>query len=509
MNISASKIFFYSILFFIFGIGIASFLSVPFYIYIPVFLFILILWLLIKPGKKIWLAFFCAIFFILGVFRYQDSIPDITENHIAFYNGSKLSFQAQVVKEPDKRLDKTKLTISHIALKGLTLKSVQGKVLVNAPLYSDHQYGDILEIECKLQEPGIIDRFNYHEYLARYDIYSTCYWPKITTLDRDKGSMLYSKLLLFKNRAKDLIDFNFTEPQGSFLSAITLGLKRQVPQEMRDWFARSGTAHILAISGLHISILTQLIMVFFVSVLIISRFRAFWPTMIIIVLFVILAGAPASAVRAAIMGLALLYAQKISRPRSGLRLILLAAMVMLMFNPKLFKSDIGFQLSFAAVLGINFFYQVFNRSFKKVPNFRFLPFRQYLAVTLSAQIFVLPLILYYFGNLSLIAPLANILILPVLPIIMILGFLFAIFGFIHIILGKIIFWPLWLLLTYVILIAKIGSSIPYLSFVLSSFPFIGVIILYIFIILFLFRLPTSSWTSGGFRISKNEQAKKV
>ena len=454
----------------------------------------MIFWLLIKPAflKKNWPVIFFMLFFIFGIWRYQASFDQINKNHISFYNNQKLVFQGKVIKEPDQRIDKIKLTIGNITTNN---QALSGKVLVNVPLYSDYQYNDLLEIECKLKKPGIINPspsklgkgFDYHEYLARYDIYSFCSWSKIKVLKPAKPTT-YSKILWFKNKTRDLINANFTEPQGAFISALLLGLKRQVPQEVRDWFARSGTAHVLAVSGLHISVLCQLIMIFFTSVLLIRRQKAFYPTVLLIILFVILAGAPASAIRAAIMGLALIAGEKIGRPQSGSRLIVLTATIMLLINPKLLKADIGFQLSFVAVLGLSFFTQPFSQFFKKVPNFNFFPLRQYLAASLSAQIFVLPLVLYYFGNLSLIAPLANVLTLVMMPIIMTLGLCFALAGLIHIYLAKIIFYPLWLLLTYVILIAKIGSSIPYLSFVISNFSFIFVIILYIFIILWLSRI---------------------
>ncbi len=487
MDISVSKISFWAILFFIFGVGLASFVLIPFYVYLPIFLLFLIFWLAranfsLKKLGPFLIILFSLTFFILGIFRYQVSRPEIDSNYLAFYNGSSVIFQGQITEEPDERFDKIKLTIGQLTLNDLNL---QGNVLVNVPLYSGYQYGDLLEVECKLQEPGLIGQFDYHEYLARDNIYSTCYWPKIKILEPDQGSIIYSSILSFKHQTKDLIDFIFPEPQGSFISALTLGLKRQVPQEIRDWFALSGTAHILAISGLHISILTKLIMIFFITVLAIPRQKAFWPTLIIISLFVILAGAPASAIRAAIMGLALIYAEKVGRPHSGMRLIVLAAAVMLLINPQLLKSDIGFQLSFMAVLGLHFLGPRLNHYFAKIPDFRFLPMRAYLTATLSAQIFVLPLVLYYFGNLSLIAPLVNILILPVIPLIMLLGFLFALSGLIYLGLAKIIFWPLWILLTYVILLVKAAASIPYLSFVFSGFPFIGVIFLYLLIIFWL------------------------
>ncbi|MDA2935632.1 ComEC family competence protein [Patescibacteria group bacterium AH-259-L05] len=509
MTVSISKISFYSILFFIFGIGAASFLNIPFYVYIPLGLVILILARLGFFKKKlggVLFIFFCLLFFILGVVRYQISFPKINENHVAFYNGSKITFQGKVIKEPDERLDKTKLTIGNIILKGPTFKSVKGKVLVNTPLYSGYEYGDIVEIECKLQEPGVIDRFNYHEYLARYDIYTTCYWPKITLAEKEKGSFLYSALLSVKARVKHIIDTNLSEPQSSFISALILGLKRSVPQQMRDWFVNSGTAHLLAVSGLHISILTKMLMIFLVSTLLIRRQHAFWLVFVLISLFVLLAGAPASAVRAGIMGLALLYAEKLGRPYSSMRILLLAAAAMLLINPKLLKADIGFQLSFTAVLGLYFLSPWFNSHFKNVPNLRLIPIRQYLSATLSAQIFVLPLILYYFGNFSLIAPIANILILSIMPLVMAFGFLFVIFGLIHTWLSYIILWPLWMLLTLVILVAKIGSSIPYASFVISGFPIIALIILYGLLIFWVTTL--SSRAKRGMTMRSAERQKR-
>ena len=175
--------------------------------------------------------------------------------------------------------------------------------MVSTHLYSDYQLNDFLQIECKLSQPGIIEDFNYHEYLARYDIYSTCSWAKIEILKKGNNQGIYSKILWVKNKTKNSINTYFTEPQGSFISASLLGLKRQVPQEVRDWFSRSGISNVLAISGLHISILAQLIMIFCTSVLLIRRQKAFWPTLVIIILFVLLAGDSVSGVRDAIMGL--------------------------------------------------------------------------------------------------------------------------------------------------------------------------------------------------------------
>ncbi len=483
MNILTSKIITWSLIFFILGVGVSSFLSLPFFVYIPLFLLFLIVWLVILPTKRISPAIFLILFFIFGVFRYQISFPKIDQSHISYYNGSRVVFRGKVIKEPDQRVDEIKITIGDIILGNLPL---QGRVLVDIPLYSDYQYGDLVEINCQLNEPGVFANFNYYEYLARYDVYSTCYWPEIKILKKSEVSDVYSKILVVKNKFERLIDLNFSEPQGSILSALLLGRQREIPQDLRAEFSRAGVSHILAVSGLHISVLCALLSYFFVTTLHLRRSKAFYLIFAIIFVFVVLVGAPPSAIRAVIMGLATAYAMKIGRPKDFFRILVFSGFLMLLFNPKLLKSDVGFQLSFMSVLGMSLMGSYFNSLFQKIPNFHYFPLRHYLSASLSAQLFVFPLILYYFGNLSLIAVLANILILPVLPIGMAFGFIFFLGGVVG--LAKILIWPSWLILTYTILLVKFLSAIPGLSFTFGKVHFIIAIILYVLIAFFVVQI---------------------
>ena len=480
---TSSKAFFYCLLFFVLGIGLASFLFVSsFFLYLTVVILLLLLIFIGKKGKICFLAF---LFFFAGIIYYQLREETIDKNHIAFLNERKIVFQGKVVKEIDERLDKIKITFDNIVVGN---KNLDGKVLVNAPLYSNYQYGDVLEIECKIQKPNNEGDFRYGNYLARYGIYSVCYWPKIKIIEKSRQSSIYSNILKFKKKSLNFIITNFSEPQATFLSAILLGLKKQIPSDMRSWFSLSGVSHLLAVSGLHIAILIQMIAVLLTNVFLIRRQKVFFPTIFIISLFIILIGAPASAIRAGLMGLALLFASKIERPYSALNSLVLIGTLMLLINPKFLIFDIGFQLSFLAVLGICLFYKSFNKWFIKIPDYRFFPLKSYLSITLSAQILVLPLILYYFGNLSLIAPISNILILLVMPIVMLLGFAFIFTSFISLWLAQIFFWPAWLLITYIILITKLLSGIPYLSFIIMGFPLVATLIIYILIILLLINL---------------------
>ncbi len=478
MKFSLSRFSFISVLFFLLGIGIGTFIPVPFFVYIP-FVILTFIFLYFKKGvKKQW--FILGGIFLLGIAWYQFSFPKLTNDHICSYNNKQVSFQARVVKEKDQRIDKEKLILGDIKIGN---KDIQGKVLINVGLYSQYKYGDILKINGYLKKPQKFKEFNYKMYLARYGVYSICYYPDIKKIG-EKKYFFYKNILKFKHKIRYLIDNKLPESQSTILQALILGYKKEIPSYLREKFARAGVSHILAISGLHIAILISILSIIFTSFFGLKPKLNFWVIFIFILFFVILTGLPASAIRAALMGLLLIIAKRIDRPVNGLRLLIFVAFFMLFLNPKLLGWDIGFQFSFLAVLGIYFLTPIFKKVFKKIPNFKFLPIRSYLAVSLGAQIMVLPLIIYYFGNLSLIAPIANVLVLSIIPIVMIAGFIFVIFSLAFYSLSSLLSLPVFFLLTYILLIVEL-LQVPYLSFIFRSFPLFLVLIMYLIIILFI------------------------
>jgi len=208
-------------------------------------------------------------------------------------------------------------------------------------------------------------------------------------------------------------------------------------------------------------------------------------------------GAPASAIRAGIMSLVLVLAEMIGKKRDQLNLLVFTCFLMLIFNPKLLGFDIGFQLSFLAVLGINLLNQDFEKIFSKIPNKKFLPLRSCLSVTLSAQILTFPLILYYFGNLSLSAPMVNILVLPFLPFLMFFIFIFSLSSLVIPFLTELFVWPVWLLITYIVMVAKFFAGLPYFSFVFGKVSFWLIIFLYFLIVFLIIRLHKASKRTFG------------
>jgi len=488
---SPAKIFLFFLIFFIFGIGLASFAPVSFFI--PCFLFAIVAGAVICSlnKTKTKLILFCLLAMALGLGRYKISIPRLGPEDISFYQEEEIIFRAKIVERPVEKMDKIQLTVEAQELAG---RSVRGRVLITLPLITEqnYHYGDLLRVEGKLYPPQDFPAFSYTNYLARYEIYSLCYYPQIKIIARDQGNFFFAGLNKLKNKVKDKIDLYFTQPQGAVIAALLLGLKNELPDFLRDQFARAGLAHLLAISGLHITILCLILSAFWTSVLVINRRQAFYLTAALVVLFVILAGIPASAVRAAIMGLSLAYAGTIGRPGSSWRILLMAAALMLAINPYLLKADVGFQLSFLAVLGISLFNDGFERFFRWVPNQDYWPLRSYLAISLSAQVLTLPLVFYKFGTLSLIAPLSNILVLPFLPLAMGISFLFFLASLIG--LGQIFIWPAWVVITYLSLVARVAAQIPWFSFSLRKVNLIVPFFLYLLVGFFLLFLE---WRKKG------------
>lgn len=161
------------------------------------------------------------------------------------------------------------------------------------------------------------------------------------------------------------------------------------------------------------------------------------------------------------------------------RAIALAGGLMLAINPK-FIFDAGFQLSFASVLGIIYIYQLLKERFNKLPSFFGL--RDIIFITIAAQIAVLPLSLYYFKRLPLVSLLANILVLPILSLVISLGLVSLLLGFIYSPLTKILFWFLWLILAYIIKVVEYLVILPFSYLGINSFPWWGAIICYIILI---------------------------
>src|SRR3989339_112911 len=501
---SKSQIFLFFCSSFIAGIFVQSLANFPQLLWLG-FLVLGIILVAMFWGRnwKIVIAGFCLMLIVGGAWRYL-LMSDINNLIKQFNDKEKVNLVGVIEAEPDVRSDNTKYKVKTLEVGqvpfGFSPKinfiPVQGNILLVAKKYPEYQYGDKIEIVGKLKAPKSSEDFDYQQYLARDDIYSIAYFPEIKLLASGQGNWFLEKLLVVKNKFENSINQILVEPQSSFLAGLLLGEKRGLPLDLAANFSRTGTTHIIALSGYNITIIAVTLISLF-NFFMLRRRLAFWLSLIMIALFVLMTGAAASVVRAAIMGILVLLAQQVGRLYSIRNALVFAGAVMVYLSPKVLVWDLGFQLSFGATLGLIYISPILDSwltieekdSSPKKP----LALKQILIATLAAQIAVLPLLVINFGQLSLIAPLANLLILPFIPATMLISFLGALGGLIFLPLGQIFGWITWLFLSYEIKIIELLAKIP-IAAINFKWNWLGGGIYYVILIWLIWRFNSKQKT---------------
>lgn len=441
------------------GIALASFV---FIIWPIVFGFILagaVLIILSRQKNLLRLAGFCLLFFALGIARFNFSINKIDQTQIAFYNKQKVVFEGLVSEEPDAREDHVKLILSvkNVYVNGNKI-TVKGKVLLKSDLYPGYHYGDLLGVSCLLQQPEPIEDFAYDKYLAKEDIYSLCYKGKIQLLSQNNGNFFKSKIIAFKELASSALGKTLKEPSASFLAGLLWGAKKGLPKEVTSNFQAAGFSHLVAVSGYNLSVIANAIM----YAMICMRFKRQKATVVsalALFLFVVFTGWQASIVRAAAMAYLVILCSFASRRAKKANILFLAAALILFLNPKLLIWDAGFQLSFLATAGLLYLSRFFKRRLSFLSD-KF-SLRENASATLSATIATLPVIIINFKRFSTLAVIANLLVLPLMPVIMLFGFILLVISLISADAGIYFSWLVWPMLTYVLKVAEFFAGLSW------------------------------------------------
>lgn len=425
--------------------------------------------------KKIVVIGFCILFLVDGIFCYGKTESKILNNELKSLNDKDegVILTGIILDEPEIKGNSVRLTINKIEIEP---HQVYGKILVTARKYPEYQYGDKLKIKGKLITPQVFEGFNYKNYLIKDGIYSVMYYPEIKLEVENQGNILYNFLFSLKDGLKESLNKVISPPQSGIMEALFFGDEENIPQNLKDKFNITGIRHITAVSGMNITIISALILNFLLF-LGLNRRQAFYFSVVLIIFYILMIGAPPSAVRAGIMGCLFLTAQHFGRLADAPRLIVFAATFMLLVNPLLLKLDIGFQLSFLSMLGLIYLQPVLLNFFKKIPNIFQLQYT--LAATFSAQIFTLPIMIFNFGRMSLVGSIVNVLVVPTIPSITILGFIFAVLGIVFFPLGWLFSLPVWLLLTYITKIVDYFSQFSFASITFENVSWIWLLAFYL------------------------------
>jgi competence protein ComEC len=390
-----------------------------------------------------------------------------------------VSVTGVVINAPDVRLNNQRITVRP--------ENQETNILVVLPKEVDVAYGDKVIVRGELETPENFmtssgKEFNYERYLANQDIYYIIKDADVEVLSQGHGSSIKSALFKFRQAFMKNIGRVISPPKSDLSDGLILGARGGFDQKTRDEFIATGTIHIIALSGYNVTIVAEGVMK--IIGLALAGIVSIIIGIFVVILFVIMAGASATAVRAGIMAVILLFARMTGRTYDAGRGLVIAGLIMIAYDSRVI-TDISFQLSFIATAGVLF---VTPKTIKWV---KFLPmrfgFRELVATTIAATISVLPLLLYATGILSIVSLPANILILPLIPLTMFASFLVGVFGFISPVLSIPFAYIADLLLSYILSIIHFFASLPFASVTIKSFPLLLTFILYVFLVRWVWR----------------------
>jgi len=423
----------------------------------------LLLWF-VFAGWSVRAVFLFLLAVCFGLLRASLTEHRVTPTQIDFYNEQKIGFQGLIV-ETDIRRDKAKYTINVDCITFTEdqdnypgLQEVYGNVLITLDKYPQYHYGDRVKVYGELKAPGVFEGFDYGAYLSRYGVYSVMYRPWVEVLGTGQGSFFWRGMSFLQNLFMERINKIFPEPHASFEAGLLVGARKGIPEDLMEKFNITGLTHIIAISGYNITIIIVFVMAALKGL---PRRIAFAVAVAAIILFTLFVGASPAVVRASIMGILGLLALNTGRQSNIHLTVLWSAGFMVLWNPKILWWDVGFQLSFAAVLGLIYVAPLFDKYAQKLPET--MGIREALQMTLSAQVMALPIIIYNFERLSLIAPLANLLVIFAIPPAMLFGFLAVLASFLFEGMSLIFGYVTWGILNYIIKVIEWMAAVPYAS----------------------------------------------
>lgn len=424
-----------------------------------------------KIGIYILISFFlfaCAV----SVLRFHDEKEFLSRDHAMYHNGQSVHVEGVISKDPDIRDTTTHLVVN----------DGRYELLVTIPHTDEFTYGDKVIVIGKIQSPESFETssgktFDYVGYLAKDRIFHTVSYGQVELVEHGKGNIFIAGLYKIKHKVMSPIRALFDEDTGSLLSGILFGDKKGINQDTTNEFITTGTIHIVALSGYNVTIVALALITLFRSVF--GYGGGMIAGAIGIVVFAIMTGLGATVLRASVMAILAIVARMSGARFDAGRALLFAATCMVLLNPWILIYDISFQLSCMATYGLVYFSPIVYR-YMGIVTSQF-GLREIVSSTIATNIAVLPLLMYKTGIVSLVSVPVNVVIVPVVPLVMLLGALAIATFFILTPLALFVAYVTSLFLVYILKIVHLTAHLPFASFSTTSFSLAGMIVLYVII----------------------------
>jgi competence protein ComEC len=365
-----------------------------------------------------WLIIFSLL--IVRIFYYYQTIPSYGE-------GTKIRITGRVRSEP----------IRYSNSQSLKLQGFNFYL----PLYPEIYYGDDVVVEGLVESAGTESLWTGRNGLKD---------AKLIEVKDSKNILHTLRKMLIAFYLKSL-----PQPHSSLVAGVTIGSKASIPLEFWEALKSTGTAHVVVASGMNVTLVSSFLISFLA--LLLPRRKAIPLALVGVWSYALLSGFDAPIIRAAIMGSLVFTAQELGRLALTLRILFLTAFSMLFLKPD-WIADIGFQLSFAATLSLILFeskvYRFVLKLISQFPDF----LRKDLSTSLAAQVGVAPILFFSFGQINILSPLVNALVLwTIVPVTMI-GMAGGLIGIIFEPIGTFLLWLTYPLTSWFILITELMSD---------------------------------------------------
>lgn len=429
-----------------------------------------------KKTDRLILAVFAALGVTLFAFQYSWFPKNDIKNFAAM--DAVKAVEVLVDTLPEVSEDRTYFTgkIMKLYDEENEITGTAGRIrfTVEKALGEKIRYGNILKIKAEPkppQPPKNPGEFDYASYLKKDRIYYTVYahGQAVEKTGHKMNNPFYQMSSTVKEKLVSIIYKSLPEKEAVILDGLMLGNQRAIPDDTYDKFKITGTVHILAVSGMNVGLITLFVFLLLKLCRVKKKIAAII-TMAFITVFAVLTGAGASIVRATIMAYVILLSIIIERDADIMNSLAVAALAILLFNPADLL-DIGFQMSFLATFGIIYFSEWSKKLSEGLPA--------WLAITLfstvSAQIFLVPVMANTFHQVSIISILANLFIVPLSGMISILGFVMWLFGTISAEAAKIFGAGIWAMIKAMDFIVGLLAAVPYAAVSVRTLPAAAII----------------------------------
>lgn len=464
------------------GITVAStsgslFMSAAFLIFLGVCMH-----LVQKAAKySIYILIGILVFYSLGAFEFL-CLDMINAGRFEDYSGEQIAVRGFIASEPEIKENRVSYVVNVNEIRSnKDFVKKNGKLLLTSAMNSSRllDYGREVEFAGRLELPKGVRNpggFDYRRYLSQKGVSAVVFAMDYNiNAGKDRSaSFLINTGRMLRLKIVGVIEKSLPRQQAGLLNGILIGYRDGLTEEVKDAFSDAGLTHIMAVSGANVAFLV-LPLVFIFKKLRIRQNISCILTIAFLVLFVYITGFEPSVLRAVLMGIIILLGKILMRESDVYSAVALAAIILLLCSPYMLFS-IGFQLSFAATLSL----VMLNKRIKELLSFKYLPAaaKDVLAATLAAQLGVLPVTVYYFNKLSVISLISNLLVVPLIEIITILGMAMAVFGQLCIIFSQLLGYVNCLLLSFVLFVTKVSSEIPFATIRLVTPSIIMVVIYY-------------------------------